>query len=95
VGTSSVGSDFKVEPASSAAVEVLSDAQRLESGELGLEQYLEARVEQAVSHLAGVMTPDQLDLIKEQLREQLQGSDPVLRRLVQRATGASVADGDV
>jgi hypothetical protein len=91
----SAGAPFKVESASSSAVGAVSDAERLESGELGLEQYLDARVDQAVSHLAGVVTPEQLDLIKGQLREQLQGSDPVLRRLVQRATGATQAEGDV
>jgi hypothetical protein len=96
--TSSPGSakeTFGVEGSSVSAPAQASDADRLQSGELGLDEYLEARVDQAVSHLAGVLSPQQLDGIKAQLREQLEGADPVLRQLVQRASGAVLSEGDV
>ena len=59
---------------------------RLAKGELTIDQYLDARVESAVSHLQGQLDAGQLAYVKETLREQL-STDPVLVNLVQRATG--------
>jgi len=59
---------------------------QLERGEISLDEYLNGRVEGAVAHLNGKLSTEQLDFVKEQLREQL-SSDPVLSELVRRATG--------
>jgi hypothetical protein len=69
------------------------DIQRVESGEWTLDQYLDARVDRAVEHLAGSVSADELELIKEQLRAQLQ-ADPLLQGLVRQATGVAAADND-
>lgn len=63
---------------------------RLERGEIGLEQYLDARVVEATAHLAGRMTAEQLDFVKQTLRTEL-ASDPVLIELLKRATGRAAS----
>jgi hypothetical protein len=69
------------------------DLKRLELGELTREQYLDARVAQAISHLDGALGPEQLEALREQLRDQLT-SDPTMQRLLQRATGVAQADNE-
>jgi hypothetical protein len=64
----------------------------LQRGELTLDQYLDGRVSDATSHLAGKLSPDQLDFVKQSLREQI-STDPVLVELVQRTTGSAPAPG--
>jgi hypothetical protein len=65
----------------------LSSVQR---GELSVDQYLDGRVTDATSHLVGKLSPDQLEFVKQSLREQL-ATDPVLVELVQRTTGTAAA----
>jgi hypothetical protein len=60
----------------------------LQRGELSLDQYLDGRVTDATHHLAGKISPEQLDFVKQSLREQL-ATDPVLVELVQRTTGSA------
>ena len=60
----------------------------LQRGELSLDQYLDGRVNEATQHLAGQFSPEQLEFVKQSLREQM-STDPVLVELVQRATGAT------
>jgi len=55
-------------------------------GEVRLDVYLNARLTEAMGHLEGKLSRDQLDFVKDEIREQL-GSDPVLIELVQKATG--------
>ena len=62
----------------------------LQRGELSLDQYLDGRVTDATHHLVGKISPEQLDFVKQSLREQL-ATDPVLVELVQRTTGSSPA----
>ena len=62
----------------------------LQRGELSLDQYLDGRVTEATSHLAGKLSPDQLEFVKQSLREQM-ATDPVLVELVQRTTGSAKA----
>jgi hypothetical protein len=62
----------------------------LQRGELTLDQYLDGRVSEATSHLAGKLSPEQLAFVQQSLREQLV-TDPVLVELVQRTTGSSAA----
>jgi len=63
---------------------------RLQRGEIGLDEYLEVRVQAATAHL-GVLPPAQLDFIRETLRAEL-GSDPVLVELVRRTTGTAASE---
>lgn len=67
----------------SEGAELLEQVQR---GEVQLDAYLDVRVQDAVGHLEGKLSPEQLEFVKEELREQLR-SDPVLMELVRRATG--------
>lgn len=82
------GESFSVEQAEGTAT---SDLDRVASGELSVDGYLDARVRAATSHLEGVLGPEQLADVQEQLREQLL-TDPLLSRLVQRALGSTPAE---
>jgi hypothetical protein len=62
----------------------------VQRGELSVDQYLDGRVNDATSHLVGKLSPDQLEFVKQSLREQL-ATDPVLVELVQRTTGTAAA----
>lgn len=89
-GTAPSGEPFRVDkPGVVESPERVDPLSRLERGEIGVDQYLNARVEEAVSHLHGKLAPDQLDFVKNTLREQLQ-TDPVLLELVRRATGTGL-----
>ncbi len=59
--------------------------ERLRAGELDRDGYLDAKVDEATAHLAGLRSED-LDLVKTVLREQLE-SDPVLVRLATQVVG--------
>lgn len=75
----------------SEGAELLEQVQR---GEIRLDAYLDVRVADAVGHLEGKLSPEQLEFVKQELREQLR-SDPVLIELVRRATGQSPESPDV
>ncbi|HKY38347.1 MAG TPA: hypothetical protein VJN18_20530 [Polyangiaceae bacterium] len=64
----------------------------LERGELSVEQYLDARVEGAVAPLLTRLSPEQLELVRAELRAAL-STDPVLVELVRKATGGAVSAG--
>jgi hypothetical protein len=68
-----------------AGVDLLEQVQK---GEVGLDQYLQTRVDDAVRHLESTLTTEQLSFVKQELLEQLR-SDPVLIELVRRTTGQS------
>jgi hypothetical protein len=96
-GTQGIGSaeptkTFQVgaAPAAVTISRVSAELERLQRGELSLDEYLDQRVEQAVGHLVGKIGVEQLDFVKQSLREQL-GTDPVLTELVRRTTGVSPA----
>jgi hypothetical protein len=96
LGSSGVGGaakdPFRVESSTASEVVQPSDPlSRFERGELGLDGYLEARVEDAVRHLEGKLVPEQLEFVKQSLRDQM-ASDPVLVELVRRATGTVPSD---
>ncbi len=83
------GESFHVDKAAGAErVEGTDPLGQLQRGDITLDQYLDTRVADAVQHLQGKLPPDQLDFVKQSLREQL-SSDPVLIELVRRTTGAS------
>ena len=83
---------FSVERSSAPATSsrVSAALSSLQRGELSLDQYLDGRVTEATQHLAGKLGPEQLEFVKQSLREQM-ATDPVLIELVQRATGATPA----
>jgi hypothetical protein len=58
---------------------------RLRSGQISIDEYLEDRIDQAVGHLTAQLSPEQLEFVKDTLREQL-SQDPVLVELARRAT---------
>jgi hypothetical protein len=72
-------------PAAASSVAGSEELGRLESGEISVEQYLDSRVEDAVSHLVNKLSAAELQFVRETLREQL-STDPVLVDLVRRTT---------
>jgi hypothetical protein len=79
---------FKVEKAGAAEGVAGSDPlSRLQRGEIGVDEYLDQRAEVAVEHLRDKLSAEQLDFVRNSLREQLR-TDPVLVELVRRTTGA-------
>jgi hypothetical protein len=81
---SATGGAFEV--GATAPTRQSGDLARLERGEIGLDVYLDGRVEEATRHLANRLSPEQLDFVRQTLRSELT-SDPVLVELVRRATG--------
>src|SRR6187402_2759005 len=89
-GTSNADGDFKANLESSAGVPPAPAAsssalQRLDAGHISVDEYLDLQVSQAVAHLEGKLPPNQLEFVRESLREQL-NEDPVLVELVRRTT---------
>ena len=83
------GKPFEVEsPSSTEQVGGSDSLERLKSGEISVDQYLDARASDAVQHLVGQLPPDQVDFVRRTLREQLQ-TDPVLVELVRRTLSAA------
>ncbi len=86
---------FSLEPAAPSAApagsRVSAALARVQRGELSVDQYLDGSVTEATRHLAGKLSPDQLEFVKQSLREQL-ATDPVLIELVQRTTGAASSE---
>lgn len=60
--------------------------EQVRDGSLNLDAYLEQRVGEAVQHLKGSVSAEQMEFIERELRAQLK-DDPVLVDLVRRATG--------
>jgi hypothetical protein len=58
---------------------------QLEQGQITREQYLDRRIDEAVSPFASRLSPDQLEHVRSTLREQLQ-IDPAIVDLIRRAT---------
>ena len=73
-----------------ASTRISASLSGLQRGELSLDQYLDGRVNEATQHLAGKISPEQLEFVKQSLREQM-ATDPVLVELVQRTTGSAPA----
>ncbi|HEX3345949.1 MAG TPA: hypothetical protein VHS09_15300 [Polyangiaceae bacterium] len=82
---------FEVNEASPApqagAVEAPRTAmERLRAGEIDVNGYVQAKVDEATAHLVA-LPPAELEQLKDALRDRL-GSDPALVDLVRKATGA-------
>lgn len=96
-GAAGADGDFKANletstsaPAASATSS--SALQRLDAGEISVDEYLDLQVNEAVAHLEGKLPPSQLQFVRESLREQLT-EDPVLVELVRRATLGAGSSG--
>jgi hypothetical protein len=89
--TDSAGAATPFSATAAGEARPVTDLDRVASGELSVEQYLDARVERATGHLANALSPDQLAAVQEELREQL-ATDPMLQRLVQRTLGATAPE---
>ena len=70
-----------------------ADLERLQSGAISLDDYLQTRADQAVAHLASALSKQQLDVIKERLVLQMK-QDPTVAALVHRATGILPANNE-
>jgi hypothetical protein len=69
-----------------------SDAlERVRRGELGLEEYLEARVAKAVAPFRGRLSTANLSMLEANLRHLIR-SDPVLVEMVRTLTGQTPSD---
>jgi hypothetical protein len=80
------GEAFKV--SKGAAIEAApTSLERLRAGEISMQQYVDLKVDEATLHLDGKLSAEQLEFVKNSLREQLT-ADPVLSELVRSATGA-------
>ncbi|HVU01016.1 MAG TPA: hypothetical protein VHE30_04660 [Polyangiaceae bacterium] len=79
--------------ASATGVQGSPALERLSRGEIGIGEYLDGRVSEAVKHLEGRVSAEQLDFVKQSLRAEL-STDPVLSELVRRTTG-SVPAADI
>lgn len=80
---------FQVERSAEAQAVSSSSAAltRLEKGEISLDQYLDARVDDALAPLVARLAPEQIEFVKSSLRAEL-ATDPVLQELVKRVTAA-------
>jgi hypothetical protein len=87
VRSTGVAPEGSAEIRSTSGPSASAELARLERGEIDLDRYLDARVDDAVRHLEGRLPAAQIDFVRHSLREQL-AADPVLVELVRRATGA-------
>lgn len=62
---------------------------KLQSGELTLDEYLDERVEVALSHVKGRIPEERLEMLREIVREHVR-TDPVMVEMVRRVTGVTL-----
>ena len=95
-GTAAADADFKASletsPSAPAGSASSSALQRLDAGHISVDEYLDLQVNEAVAHLEGKLPPNQLEFVRESLREQL-NEDPVLVELVRRTTLGAGSSG--
>jgi hypothetical protein len=87
--TTEVGSpsaEFKVGKTASTEAAAPASLEQVRSGAISISQYLDLKVNEATSHLAGRLSDEQISFVRNSLREQL-SSDPALVDLVKAATG--------
>ena len=76
---------FRVESRKTESVNDASPIGQLQSGKIGVDQYLDVKVEQATQHLEGKLPVDKLQWIRETLRSQME-KDPMLAEMVKRVS---------
>lgn len=86
------GEAFRLDTPKGAATEGPSELlAQLERGELSVEGYVQARVDDAVRPFEGRLSGEQVQQIREALAQQLE-TDPVVVELVKRATASAPKD---
>ena len=60
---------------------------QLQRGEMTLEAYLDFRADESVRGLHGRVSPERIELVRDEIREQL-SEDPVLLEMVRQLTTA-------
>lgn len=86
------GETFRVAEAAPVEASGQSEALgKLRRGEIDLDAYLDTRVADAIAPLENKLSSEQLDFVKQTLRDQL-ATDPVLVELVHRAAGTAVVE---
>jgi hypothetical protein len=70
-----------------AGSDVSGPLAKLQAGQIGVDEYLDLQVQDAVRHLEGKLSQEQFEFVQNSLREQLR-QDPVLVELVHRTTGS-------
>jgi hypothetical protein len=70
-----------------APVQGSAALEQLRRGEIDLDRYLDARVEDAMRPFEGKLASGQVDFMRQALREEL-ATDPVLLELVRQTTGS-------
>ena len=96
-GTPRTDGDFKATLDTSPSAPALgadssTALQRLDAGNISVDEYLDLQVNDAVAHLEGKLPPNQLQFVRESLRDQL-SEDPVLVELVRRTTSLVGSSG--
>jgi hypothetical protein len=94
-GSAVSGDGFRLDaPApSSAAGDASELLSRLERGEISVDAYVQARLEEAVRPLEGRVSPEQLKVVREVLSQELE-TDPVVVELLRRATAGAPSKGE-
>lgn len=88
---SSEDENFELLPESVARSERPAFLEQCRSGAVSVEQYLDARMADAMRHLENKLTPETFGSVREVLRDQVSsGDDPVVAGLLRRATGKSL-----
>jgi len=67
---------------------------KLKSGEMTLDEYLDDRADHAVAHLKTLVNGEQLQVVRQVVRDQLT-TDPVLVEMVRQTTGRVPAPGSL
>ena len=67
-------------------------ARKLRAGEISLEAYYDATVELGLAHLRDRVSPEQLEVVRERMREEVE-TNPILVKMVRDAIGALVEPG--
>lgn len=67
------------------------ELQKLRRGEMTFEEYLDHRAARAVHYLKSTVSEEQLELVREAVRSQLE-HDPHLAELIRKATGRDPRD---
>jgi len=62
-------------------------ARKLRAREISLEQYYDATVELGLAHLRNHVSPEQLEIVRERMREEVE-TNPILTKMVRDAIGA-------
>jgi hypothetical protein len=81
------GAEFKVPKSDASEPVAQTPLDRLRAGEISVSQYLDIKVSEATSHLGRRLGTEQLEFIRNSLRQQL-ASDPMLVELVKSTTGS-------